>query len=298
MNSKKARIILEFVQQEPLTLDAIKRQYRLLAKKYHPDKNASIDAGDSFRRIHEAYIYLSKKAANANAEAPYTDTDSDADSNDSSDSAKSNTTKSIFLDAHVMLILRKILSYSFDTCLEYLKKIDKRLLQLIYDICSGCEFVNDSLLEKMAVLLRTSEENSQRIVMHPLLCDLFNEQVYRLKLSPTVEYLVPLWHHQLVYDYMGSEVCVECFPILSENITIDEKNNIHVVLLYKKSELWEMEDIVFEIGGRTFSIARKELLMTEKQCKIIAGQGIPRINNENVYDTCKKSDVWVYIHAV
>jgi len=43
------------------SIDEIKNAYIKLAKKYHPDKNSSIDASDKFIQIQEAYKNLIKK---------------------------------------------------------------------------------------------------------------------------------------------------------------------------------------------------------------------------------------------
>ena len=39
---------------------AIKSQYKMLVKKYHPDVNSSKEAEDTFKRITEAYVLLTK----------------------------------------------------------------------------------------------------------------------------------------------------------------------------------------------------------------------------------------------
>jgi len=208
--------------------------------------------------------------------------------------------------------------------MEYLKKVDKGILQMIYDVF--CRFkgtleLDETLLEKIAEILSQKNKTNEKIIVHPFLCDLFEEKVYRMKLYPTVEIIVPLWHHELVYDVVRkdatkdevkdetnhteegissgcrSEVIVECFPILPENVSIDEKNNLHIVLKYKVEDIWKMDTIVFEVGGKIFSIHRKELYMTEIQCKVLPEKGIPCINNENMYDVSKKSDVYVYIQV-
>lgn len=53
MNLKEAHSILEIpVGAEP---DAVKKKYRELTKKYHPDINKESDAEDKFKKINEAY---------------------------------------------------------------------------------------------------------------------------------------------------------------------------------------------------------------------------------------------------
>ena len=52
--------------------DTIKKAYRSLAKKYHPDINKSADAPDKFKEVQEAYEVLSdetkKNLSGASAE--------------------------------------------------------------------------------------------------------------------------------------------------------------------------------------------------------------------------------------
>lgn len=42
------------------TLDQIKKAYRKLALKYHPDRNKSKDAAERFRQVNEAYAALTQ----------------------------------------------------------------------------------------------------------------------------------------------------------------------------------------------------------------------------------------------
>ena len=46
---------------ENATLEEIKKAFRVLAKKFHPDKNKSIDTSSKFREVFEAYEILKDK---------------------------------------------------------------------------------------------------------------------------------------------------------------------------------------------------------------------------------------------
>ncbi|XP_030276601.1 dnaJ homolog subfamily B member 9-like [Sparus aurata] len=61
-SSETSRNYYETLGVEPTATDSqIKRSFRTLAIKYHPDKNKSADAEKAFREIAEAYKVLSNK---------------------------------------------------------------------------------------------------------------------------------------------------------------------------------------------------------------------------------------------
>lgn len=58
MTKEIALKILEFSPHEISNEALIKKKYRHMALKYHPDKNKDSDAVEKFQQIHEAYEYL------------------------------------------------------------------------------------------------------------------------------------------------------------------------------------------------------------------------------------------------
>jgi DnaJ-class molecular chaperone len=62
MNFESACNILgiDTTQKGEITIEHIKKQYRLHALKYHPDKNKEPDACAKFQRINDAYLFCMK----------------------------------------------------------------------------------------------------------------------------------------------------------------------------------------------------------------------------------------------
>jgi hypothetical protein len=133
--------------------------------------------------------------------------------------------------------------------------------------------------------------------MHPLLDDLFENNLYKLTIDDE-SFIVPLWHHHLVYDSKKSqmkEMYVDCYPILPEHIFIDDNNNIHIYIETTITDIWSKEIIDFSLGSHMFYLKKEILLMKKYQQIIFHNQGIPIVNILDTYDVSKKSNIIVHI---
>ena len=109
--------------------------------------------------------------------------------------------------------------------------------------------------------------------LHPTLDQLFNKSLYILN-----DIYVPLWHHELtIKNYK-----ITIIPDLPDYVDIDMNNNIHVYLTIQS-----IREITFVLGGVSFLINKKE--------NIFAGQGIPIIQEKNIYNISELSDVIFHI---
>lgn len=303
------------LQPDTFSQDELKRQYRLMALKYHPDKNKSENASRQFQDIQNAYEYLNRhfRFENDIYRDSDDDTSSDEDTHPSSPAFYYGNVLHSFMknvlsttmgidvgdstNALICNIVSKIMDIGEIRSLEYLKKVDKQVLLKIYDIM--CKYkdvlhMNESFLEKVKELVAFKFENDECIILNPFIDDLFQDKVYKLKENGQT-YIVPLWHHELVYDNSGSDLYVKCIPLLHENMEIDANNNIHLFEKWNICDIWEMPEIIIMLGSREIRVQVKDLRIIKQQTMTLREKGISRINSKNIYDITRRGDIVLHI---
>ena len=302
MNKQKAYVCLELdIENQQLTIDDIKRQYRLKALIYHPDKNTSPDATIKFQEIHDAYEYVLKYEG-------YDDYNSD-DNNVDDIYVSSGSYKNI-----VMLFIKKILEnesnqtafYNIinritnlceEKAIEMLKQLDKTVLIKTHKILVKYKHafhITETLMNNIENIIKNKNENDECILLNPTLMDLYENNLYKLTYNGE-KYIIPLWHHELVYENGNNELYVNCLPDLPNNIEIDENNNIHIYVEYYIHDIWNIPIIRVDCHTECFPIQVNTLKMIDNQTIIFAKKGITKINTKDIYDITKKGDVYIHI---
>lgn len=299
MNRKQALNILGLREDDEITEDKLKKEYRAKILEFHPDKNKAPDAAAKFIEIQEAFSVLK-------------DSDSDEYRGESYNDLLKKFMSTVFreespLVAKIVEIICKkiclIVEHSSDHIIGYLRNINRDTLAKIYSVLSkyrGVFHLSSDIFEKIEAILRQPRELmvDEYIVLNPTLEDLMSEEnIYILKYLDR-SYLVPLWQHEMVFDISGQNLVVRNFPILPENMELDECNILTVRLQYHLQELWGRE-VSVEIGGKQFSISGNMLrIKGEPQQIEYCDVGVPYNNMENVLDTSQKQPVVFMVTVV
>ena len=275
-----------------LSILNLKKQYHLLARKYHPDKNNSTkESTQKFKEINTAYIFLSHIL---NTEEKENDDLYD-------------------MINELMDIIQKSNLNGFsefkETCYGYITDILKELMSLykynpsiledIYNILNTKYFnIPNDVLD---ILNKTIEENLQKYNIYLINVEfskIYNNEIYILDISDNKLYL-PLWHSELQYE----NILIKINPIINENILIDNDNNLHIYYENKFESIIEMirqniNTLVINLDCITIDIPINNLFIKKNQIYKIQNTGLSLINSKNIFDNSKKGDTFIHITII
>lgn len=296
MNRRKAFEVLEIQEQSSPSESEIKKAYRSKILQLHPDKNKSPDASAKFLEVQEAYTFLNNRAQNI-------DTD---DELSSYPDILNSFLKTVFREETTLisklaeLICKKIcrsVEENADHVIDYLRNINRDSVKMIRDILLKYRHVvpfSSDFFERIDEIIE-GDSNDVYILLNPELEDLFSEEnVYILKCEGR-SYLVPLWHHEITFqkgtDPEDSNIFVRNYPILPDNMELDEFNVLTVKLQYNIAEVWNRE-VVVDVGGKRFIIFGNHLRLTDAPQRIeYPDCGVPYNNLDDIFDTSKKQPI-------
>jgi hypothetical protein len=195
------------------------------------------------------------------------------------------------------IVLNKISNTCENKAIQIIEKLDKNILLKICEMIQKYKEVfhfSPNFFDKIEEIVKEKIGNDECIILNPLLEDLFENNLFKLKIGE-YSYAVPLWHHELVYDNSGRDIYVKCIPVLKDNITIDNKNNIIISEAFDIRDIWSKESIEIELGSQIFTIEMEKLKMAKHQSIILEKRGISKINTANIYDISKRADIIINI---
>jgi len=304
MNYQNAIDILQIIEdiETPLTAYTIKKKYRMAALMYHPDKNNSDDAGEKFFEGQEAYEFLMK----------YINVETKWNGDNYIHSPSMNSFKDLLADflRNIMddgvgdpiqnilfLVVQKLTQLCEMKAFEFIEKLNKELLMKLYDILYRYYKVlniSEHFVLKLRKVLDEKLQNDSCIILNPTLEDLLEDKAYRLVVDEKT-YWIPLWHHELVYDISGADLYVRCFPILPDNVNINENNDIIIKSIYSIHKLLYETELTFHLAGKEYKKQTDLLFVRKTQNLLISNHGIALMNTDDIFNVSKRGRIFAEI---
>ena len=287
MDLEKARFILS-LPNEFNEKDA-KKQYHRLILKYHPDKSGNPGDAERFGEVKDAYTWLCNNfdydmPHGGNAHSDYvTEFMSMMLGADAKDILKGGLIAALRDEKMMEKVIRTLPDSFVFKCYSFLSEYRD-----ILGIAHGAM----AALEK-SVKIR----ESGYAIVRPTIDDLFCSNIVRLNRNGET-YFIPSWHSEVTFENGDGETIIKCLPELPAHVSIDSDNNIHFHVKTSIASLLEKQVLEFRLGKRMFRLDAHKLRVTQEQSWCFIGEGIPRINEEDIYDDSIKGDLLIEIRLI
>jgi hypothetical protein len=282
MNCQRAFKILEIADSTQTQTDVIRKQYKILALRWHPDKNKAPNAADKYREIKEAHDFLIEELDHSegiNAGPSF--------ERSSYTSVASSFFETLYNNEHFQRrifhpLLMKVVNMCEEKALAFILRLDAdrahKLLCMIETWKTTLHF-SDEFFAK--VREHIDGVHVRHILLNPNIDDLMQSNVYCLHEEGL---FAPLWHSLLEYEKEG--IIVHCLPELPSNMWIDEEdgdNTLNVEVSETLENIWKSGNLEFSIGGEKKRVEMGNLRMQRFQIVELKGQGIPIPHTDNVF---------------
>jgi curved DNA-binding protein CbpA len=309
INYKIAIELLEL--DDDFTQKELRKAYFKKCLMYHPDKNPH--GKQMFRKVQESYEYLLNNCKNSINKSK----------NEKMNSFVGNTYSEIFRNyiysikpdffntddiekiiQIVSKITQTIINNSDDVAIKIIDKLDEDTCNKVYQFISNYKNIfnlSPEFLIKMRESINKRFETLPTIILKPEIKDLLNSNIFIYEneggindknISENIKYYIPLWHEELHFKYH----IVHIHPNLPEYINLDSDNNIIVSHRIHSSELITKENIEIYIQDKLYIIHRSDIKLIEYQKITIKNSGMPLINEKDIYDVSKKSNIIVELY--
>lgn len=283
MNQKKAFEILEIKEENIKNMsktdyhDIIKKIYKRKALLYHPDKNPCEDSNKKFIELKEAYDFLNNKQYDGNTIH--------------FENIKFSDLLDEFLKTHFQFYNEEIRKKIVTILCENMQSIYDDNFSFLFQNIDQDEFIQ--YFKRFCVI---EKKKNVEIILRPLLEDIYKNNVYKLSYESN-EFVIPLWHHELVYELDDKNVIIKIEPQLDDNVNINENNDVCVYITKQLQNIFGNEYIHFNINNEVYNIECSKIKLLPFQKITLYDKGISKIRN-NIYDISRRSNIILFLTLV
>jgi hypothetical protein len=309
MNITQAMKIMELQNFHiiDITEDGVKKQYKKLALKMHPDKNGNTqESTKKFQELGEAYSLIKEMVG---TEEPSTSVNNDPEFSlggtylDILRQFMRSTMDGVYNDKLCEKIKEIVMNYQ-NISINLFENIDRDTSLSIYQfLCTYKHvlYIDTDVLEKVKSIIQEKFSSLEIYTIEPTVADLLNDYVYKLNVDGE-HFLVPLWHKEMYFDSKsGKEIMVLCNPKLDDNCNIDDNNNLIIScdIPFDKSLLENDTVIVDCIKDYNIGLFTETLSFKKSQTVRLRKRGILQINEQTIYNsTTERGDIILKIRLV
>lgn len=293
MDLQKACDVLG-ITKENFTVRSVKKAYYQKALETHPDKCNGQLSSPTFAEVQEAYTLLSNcsdefvNEINAPKDSTY------------SSFLSSFISSTIGIEVQSDQIAQTLLNIKAgyeDATIRMFSDLNRNNAVKMYSYLeqyAGMFGFNKDIMGKLKSIVDKKIGKDTFITVNPTLANVLKNDVFRLERDDDT-YCIPLWHDELEYDIDDQSLIISVNPILPDNMTIDEDNNLHIILRLKVSEIFGQDTYKIDLMCKSVSVNVREIMLKPKQTVCFPNQGIAKINTKNMFSVGKLAHIFVHI---
>ena len=293
MDLQKACDILG-ITKENFTMKSVKKAYYQKALETHPDKCKGQITSPTFNEVQEAYKLLS------NCSDEFVDEINRPKDTTYSSFLSNFISSTIGINVKSDKIAQTLLNIKAgyeDATIRMFSDLNRHDAVKLYSYLEQYSVMfgfNKDIMSKLKLIVEKKIGKDTFITLNPTLANVLRNDVFKLERDNDT-YCIPLWHDELEYDLDNQSLIVSISPILPDNMTIDEDNNLHIALKLEVSEIFGQDTYKIDLICKTISVNVREIMLKPKQTICFPNQGIARINTKNMFSIGKLAHIFVHI---
>jgi len=197
------------------------------------------------------------------------------------------------------ILIDKLANTCENKLIRLLNNIDKNILLELYRLFTSnntiFNHINDNIIQIIKAVIDSKTKCDEMILLNPTLGDLFKCNVYKFRRNEQ-NFIVPLWHHELIDDSSGADLYIRCNPVLDDKHFIDNDNNLHIKVELTINEIWKKKTFHISVDSKVFECNVDRVKLIEYQVIILKKQGLPQIIADDIYNIDKKKDVFLHLY--